>query len=144
MTRVLLMLFALCVLAHEAVHMHATVVPVVEVTVVASDAAVNDYFGWAVAISGTNALIGAYIDDSAGSAYLFSETAPGVWTQVAKLTAGDAASGDTVRVIRSVCFIVSNMSLFLLCVLPVVIFICVLWFPLSTSLVWVFCRDFRD
>ena len=51
------------------------------------------------------ALIGAREDDDlgtdSGSAYIFSETTPGVWTQVAKLTAGDGAAGDYVRV-RSV------------------------------------------
>ena len=56
-------------------------------------------------MSGTVALIGANGDDDAGpdsgSAYMFSETTPGVWTQVAKLTAGDGAAGDLVRV-RSV------------------------------------------
>ena len=29
----------------------------------------SDYFGWAVSISGTNVIVGAYIEDDAGGAY---------------------------------------------------------------------------
>ncbi|MCP4696630.1 MAG: hypothetical protein GY862_07250, partial [Gammaproteobacteria bacterium] len=59
----------------------------------AGDAAAGDLFGYSVALSGDTALIGAYMDDSSGSAYVFiySGTA---WSQQAKLTASDAAWGD--------------------------------------------------
>ena len=63
----------------------------------ADDAATNDQFGYSVAISGTTALVGAYLEDggsiSAGSAYIFErdEGGAGNWGQVAKLTADDAA-----------------------------------------------------
>ena len=67
----------------------------------ASDADVNDRFGWSVSISGDTALVGAFQNDidgltSAGSAYVFVR-APGqvsAWREVAKLTASDAESGD--------------------------------------------------
>ncbi len=64
---------------------------------IASDAALADYFGHSVGISGDYAIVGAYADDDAGSlsgsAYVFdrSDTA---WSQQAKLTASDAAAGD--------------------------------------------------
>ncbi len=61
----------------------------------ADDAAVSDYFGWSVAISGGVALVGAYYDDdagtSSGSAYLF-DVATGA--QIMKMTPSDAAAGD--------------------------------------------------
>jgi hypothetical protein len=53
-----------------------------------SDAAVNDHFGWSVAISGNTVLVGAY---SAASAYVFTRTA-GTWRQTAELQATDPAS----------------------------------------------------
>ena len=65
---------------------------------VASDAAAPDRFGYSVAISGDTALIGAYrnADDGAnsGSAYVFTCSGT-AWTQQAKLTASDAATGDS-------------------------------------------------
>ncbi|MBK8430871.1 MAG: FG-GAP repeat protein [Chloroflexi bacterium] len=64
----------------------------------ASDPAMNDFFGIAVAVSGDTAVIGAYLDDDggsdSGSAYVFTRTG-GVWSQQAKLTASDAAAGDS-------------------------------------------------
>jgi hypothetical protein len=65
----------------------------------ASDAAASDHFGRAVAVSGGTAVVGAFGDDhaggiGAGSAYVFTRTGDG-WTQQAKLTAFDAAAGDT-------------------------------------------------
>ena len=61
----------------------------------ASDAATSDEFGYSVAISGSTAIVGARLDDdagsSSGSAYLFDIT---TGTQIAKLTASDAAAGD--------------------------------------------------
>jgi len=65
----------------------------------AGDAAVGDYFGYKVSLSGDTALIGAY---GAGSAYVFTRTGT-TWSQQAKLTAADgmalsssvALAGDT-------------------------------------------------
>ncbi|MBX3394161.1 MAG: hypothetical protein KF841_02215 [Phycisphaerae bacterium] len=70
--------------------------PIAKLT--ASDAANFDQFGISVSISGDTAVIGAYRDShaggtQAGSAYVFREIS-GVWQQIAKLTASDAASGD--------------------------------------------------
>jgi len=64
----------------------------------ATDAAAYDYFGYAVALDGDTALVGARGDDltganDAGSVYVFVRT-DGVWTEAAKLTANDAAAGD--------------------------------------------------
>jgi len=62
----------------------------------ASDAAAEDYFGSSVAIAGNVAIVGASKDDDgsddSGSAYLFNVT---TGTQLAKLTASDAAVGDS-------------------------------------------------
>ena len=69
----------------------------------ASDGLRGDEFGISVAVDGDTAVIGAYQDDhtdaggntigNAGSAYVFTKVS-GVWSQVAKLTAFDAATGD--------------------------------------------------
>lgn len=63
----------------------------------AGDPAPQDNFGRAVAISGDTVVVGAFLDDdggsNAGSAYVFSRVG-GLWTQQAKLTAADRASGD--------------------------------------------------
>ncbi len=63
----------------------------------AADAAEGDSFGWSVSISGDTTLIGAYGDDDggieSGAAYVFREVG-GVWQQIAKLTAADAAADD--------------------------------------------------
>jgi len=63
----------------------------------ASDAATNDWFGFAVSVSGNKAVVGAPLDDdagsSSGSAYVFVRSG-GVWTQQQKLTASDAAAND--------------------------------------------------
>ena len=60
----------------------------------ASDAAVGDWFGSAVALSGNQALIGAPADDdrgsSSGSAYIFRFNGT-AWVEEAKLTASDGA-----------------------------------------------------
>ena len=68
----------------------------------ANDGAVDDLFGYSVSISGDTIVIGAYKDSDngtwSGSAYVFTRNTAGNlasgWTQVAKLTASDAASGD--------------------------------------------------
>ena len=62
---------------------------------VASDAAVYDYFGYSVAISGNYAIVGANGDDdggsASGSAYIFNVS---TGTQLHKLVASDAAAVD--------------------------------------------------
>lgn len=65
----------------------------------AEDGAAGDRFGdfRGLAVDGNLAIIGAFGDDDggtdSGSAYVFEET-DGSWTQVAKLTADDASSGE--------------------------------------------------
>jgi hypothetical protein len=60
---------------------------------VASDAELGDYFGWAVAVDGDVAVVGAYNEDSggrnAGAAYVFKRNENGInaWGEVKKLTA---------------------------------------------------------
>lgn len=67
----------------------------------ADDAAPNDAFGASVSLDGVTLLVGAPFDDDAcvgnpqcnsGAAYVFRET-DGVWQQIAKLKADDAAPG---------------------------------------------------
>lgn len=65
----------------------------------AGDGATNDAFGLSAAISGDTAVVGSFLDDTpsganAGSAYVFTRSGT-VWTQQAKLTANDAATGDS-------------------------------------------------
>jgi len=63
----------------------------------AADAAADDQFGTSVALAGDTAIIGASLDDDAGSdsgsAYVFREIG-GVWQQIGKLTADDATSTE--------------------------------------------------
>jgi hypothetical protein len=64
---------------------------------IASDRAVDDYFGISVAISGNNIVVGASLKESlTGAAYVFSKDAGGVdnWGQVKKLVASDRATND--------------------------------------------------
>jgi hypothetical protein len=56
--------------------------------VTAGDGAIFDQSGIAVALDGDMGLVGAYWDDDQGSVYVFTRS-DGVWTQGAKLTAGD-------------------------------------------------------
>ncbi|NOT00103.1 MAG: hypothetical protein HOP29_05705 [Phycisphaerales bacterium] len=72
----------------------------------ALDAAANDFFGYAVSVSGDTAVVGAIGDNhaggiDAGSAYVYVRSG-GVWTQQQKLTALDAAAGDNFGVSVSV------------------------------------------
>ena len=68
----------------------------------ASDGTLNDLFGWSVAISGENAVVGAKEEDAgtglnrAGSAYVFNQDYPSAdnWGEVQKLVALDKASED--------------------------------------------------
>ena len=68
-----------------------------EFKLTASDAARVDLFGYAVALSGDTALVGAPGNDDAGSdsgsAYVFVRSGTS-WIQQAKLTASDAATRD--------------------------------------------------
>lgn len=87
-----------------------------EAKLIASDAAANDEFGYSVAacqggkIAGGPAddvvVVGARYDDDAGSesgsAYIFQRVG-GVWTQVVKLTASDAAATDHFGYAVSIC-----------------------------------------
>jgi len=60
----------------------------------ASDGAAEDDFGLSVAISGSTAVVGAPIKNSAtGAAYVFVRSGS-TWLQQAKLTAADGAAGD--------------------------------------------------
>ena len=63
-----------------------------------NDTAANDYFGYAVAIEGETAVIGAYNDDDggydSGSAYVFDLSDSAQLIQVSKLYASDADSSD--------------------------------------------------
>lgn len=63
----------------------------------ASDAAWQDLFGWSVSLHGDYAVAGAFakngVGTRSGAAYVFRHSAAG-WTQIAKLTAPDAAAGD--------------------------------------------------
>jgi hypothetical protein len=64
---------------------------------VASDGAAGDRFGASVSVDGDTAVIGSRLDDDpahdSGSAYVFTRSST-VWTQQAKLAAGDAETGD--------------------------------------------------
>lgn len=68
---------------------------------VASDGAAGDVFGYAVAVSGDTAVVGAPNADpggltNSGAAYVFGRNPQsGVWTQQAKLVPGDGAAGAT-------------------------------------------------
>ncbi len=68
-----------------------------EAKLTASDAGAN-YFGFSVSVSGDRAMMGAIGDNNAGSwsgaAYVFKRSGT-TWTQEAKLTASDAARGDS-------------------------------------------------
>jgi len=63
----------------------------------APDGATDDRFGYAVAIGGDIAIVGAYQDDDlgieSGSAYVF-ERVGNAWTQTSKLTASGGQAGD--------------------------------------------------
>ncbi|MHC4991468.1 MAG: FG-GAP repeat protein, partial [Planctomycetota bacterium] len=66
----------------------------------ASDGTTFDAFAWRVALSGDVAVVGAQLDDDAGdasgSAYVFRyDPDTGTWNEEQKLTAADAAAGDS-------------------------------------------------
>jgi hypothetical protein len=64
---------------------------------VVSDGARGDQFGMSVSINGDYAAVGAWFDDDggdkSGSVYIFHRSGS-TWTQLAKITAMDAAAGD--------------------------------------------------
>jgi hypothetical protein len=72
--------------------------------IVASDRSSGDFFGYSVAISGQNLVVGAYGEDDdlqggnpkqlAGSAYIFGLASNGTWTQQQKLNAPDRTMDD--------------------------------------------------
>ena len=68
-----------------------------EAKLTANDAAESDWFGFPVAIAGDSVVVGAFADDDggsgSGSAYVFTRNGSS-WSQQAKLTADDAATGD--------------------------------------------------
>lgn len=61
------------------------------------DASADDALGHSVAISGDTVIVGAYLDDdagtSSGAAYVFQRNGT-TWIEAAKLTANSAAAGD--------------------------------------------------
>lgn len=65
-----------------------------------ADAAAEDQFGTSVSVSGDTMVVGAIYDDgnsraNSGSAYVFTRSSSGAWTQQQKLTAGsDAGASD--------------------------------------------------
>jgi hypothetical protein len=70
-----------------------------KVKLLASDGAADDYFGDSVAIFGDTVVVGAPGDDvganqNQGSAYVFVRSGFTTWSQQAKLTAWDGATGD--------------------------------------------------
>ncbi len=70
------------------------ILPDGSVKLTAADGASEDYFGYSVSVDGDVALVGAYLDDDRGSAYVFERGENDTWTQTAKLVASDGASGD--------------------------------------------------
>ncbi len=63
----------------------------------ALDGATGDKFGYSVGISGDTVVVGAYLDNGIGSAYVFSRNWGGTadaWGQVDKLIPSDGASND--------------------------------------------------
>ena len=68
-------------------------------TLIASDFAADDSFGFSVAISGNTIAVGAPFDDNekganAGSVYIFRKKNSGIWEQEAKLVASDGFAND--------------------------------------------------
>ncbi|QDU65385.1 FG-GAP repeat protein [Engelhardtia mirabilis] len=62
-----------------------------------ADGLLSTRFGWAVAIDGDVAMVGAYRDDTlfndAGSVYVYTRQGSGTWLQTGKLAASDATAG---------------------------------------------------
>lgn len=68
-----------------------------QIKLLASDGQEEDYFGYAVGISGNVAVVGAYLDNdqglNAGAVYIFNFNG-NTWVQSAKIYASDGGSGD--------------------------------------------------
>ncbi len=63
-------------------------------TLMASDAASDDFFGTSVSLSGDQLVIGAYgANLEQGASYIFEKNSQGVWEEVQKLTANPSAEG---------------------------------------------------
>ena len=63
-------------------------------TLMASDAANDDFFGTSVSLSGDQLVIGAYgAGQEAGAAYIFEKNSQGSWVEVQKLTGNAASEG---------------------------------------------------
>ncbi|HEX5123586.1 MAG TPA: hypothetical protein VFV97_10085, partial [Rhodanobacteraceae bacterium] len=74
----------------------------------ASDAAVTDYFGWAVKLSGDTAVIGANshnrgANGTEGAAYVFTNSG-GTWSQTQELEGSDSTPGDGKQFGSSIAF----------------------------------------
>jgi FG-GAP repeat len=69
-------------------------VPTQQAKLLGSDTAIGDKFGYAVAISGTTAVVGASYHHLTGQGYVFVKSA-GTWVQQAKLLGSDSANGDS-------------------------------------------------
>jgi methionine-rich copper-binding protein CopC len=82
---------------NTGVRFNATIAKQVD-KLVASDGAVDDYFGVAVAATDGMVVVGAHRDDdkgdSSGSVYLFEKNSTGQYEQVIKLVASDGAADD--------------------------------------------------
>ena len=71
-----------------------------EAQLLATNGAMDDFFGVSVSLSGERALVGAYLGDSvsgvqnAGAAYVFERQTNGVWIQTAQLAATGGVGGD--------------------------------------------------
>jgi hypothetical protein len=65
-----------------------------QTTLVASDGAAGDRFGYAVGAGGGTVIVGAYENAGKGAAYLYTQSG-GTWPQQSKLVAGDGAAGDS-------------------------------------------------
>jgi len=72
--------------------------------IIASDAQLEDRFGWTVAISGNYIVVGTPFEDedengnttldTAGAVYIFEKDVNGVWNEVQKVVASDRAEND--------------------------------------------------
>ncbi len=89
-SRRLLMLAAMTLLSFAALPALGQVIHE-DMKLTASDGALNDQFGYSVAISGTTAIVGALNNNDRGAAYLFDTTTN---QELFKLTASDAAQFD--------------------------------------------------
>ena len=85
--------------------------------VTASDAAAGDFFGSTVAISGDTAMVGALLNDDAGSnsgsAYIFRQDEGGTdnWGEVKKLTAAAAAAAAAADIFGSTVAISGDIAI---------------------------------